>query len=246
MSKTRFHFTAACSAIALCASVAGANATVYTSDGNINDFLNGTFATFSDFAAGDVGSPFTPTKSGLSMNGFRVYDGTATDPSLPTAGGNNFILATFSSPTSHIEVIPNIDHFGTAYDGYQYSIYGWNGSSFVPLYDTLTVAGAGEPFTIGTSTGTAPWLVNNVLTPSSVSNPNGDPGYEAFFSFGSAYSVYALGSSTEAINGGNVDQEFSAVLTGVPEPSTWAMMLVGFAGLGFAGFRQTRKSTRFA
>ena len=25
----------------------------------------------------------------------------------------------------------------------------------------------------------------------------------------------------------------------VPEPSTWAMMLVGLAGLGFAGFRRT-------
>jgi hypothetical protein len=29
--------------------------------------------------------------------------------------------------------------------------------------------------------------------------------------------------------------------SGVPEPSTWAMMLVGFAGLGFAGYRASRK-----
>ena len=29
---------------------------------------------------------------------------------------------------------------------------------------------------------------------------------------------------------------------GVPEPSTWAMMLIGFAGLGFAGWRSTRKT----
>jgi hypothetical protein len=28
----------------------------------------------------------------------------------------------------------------------------------------------------------------------------------------------------------------------VPEPSTWAMMLLGFAGLGFAGYRATRSS----
>jgi hypothetical protein len=28
---------------------------------------------------------------------------------------------------------------------------------------------------------------------------------------------------------------------GVPEPSTWAMMLIGFAGLGFAAYRR-RKS----
>jgi hypothetical protein len=27
----------------------------------------------------------------------------------------------------------------------------------------------------------------------------------------------------------------------VPEPSTWAMMLVGFAGVGFAGYRSTRR-----
>ena len=26
----------------------------------------------------------------------------------------------------------------------------------------------------------------------------------------------------------------------VPEPSTWAMMLLGFAGLGYAGYRRTR------
>jgi hypothetical protein len=32
---------------------------------------------------------------------------------------------------------------------------------------------------------------------------------------------------------------------GVPEPSTWAMMLLGFAGLGFA-FRQSRRRVSFA
>jgi PEP-CTERM motif len=26
-----------------------------------------------------------------------------------------------------------------------------------------------------------------------------------------------------------------------PEPSTWAMLTVGFAGLGFAGYRQVKK-----
>jgi hypothetical protein len=30
--------------------------------------------------------------------------------------------------------------------------------------------------------------------------------------------------------------------TGVPELSTWSMMLIGFAGLGFAGFRASRKN----
>jgi PEP-CTERM motif len=29
---------------------------------------------------------------------------------------------------------------------------------------------------------------------------------------------------------------------GIPEPSTWGMMLLGFAGLGFAGYRKSRQS----
>jgi len=32
----------------------------------------------------------------------------------------------------------------------------------------------------------------------------------------------------------------------VPEPSTWAMMLAGFAGLSFAGYRTSRKGASFA
>ncbi len=30
----------------------------------------------------------------------------------------------------------------------------------------------------------------------------------------------------------------------VPEPSTWAMMLIGFAGLGFAGYRRAKRAAR--
>jgi len=42
-------------------------------------------------------------------------------------------------------------------------------------------------------------------------------------------------------NSGNVlIASVSAEVPGVPEPSTWAMMLIGFAGLGFA-FRRSRR-----
>jgi hypothetical protein len=32
----------------------------------------------------------------------------------------------------------------------------------------------------------------------------------------------------------------------IPEPSTWATMLLGFAGLGFVGWRSSRKTVAFA
>ena len=35
-------------------------------------------------------------------------------------------------------------------------------------------------------------------------------------------------------------------LLGLPEPSTWAMMLLGFAGLGYAGLRAQRKRAALA
>ncbi len=40
----------------------------------------------------------------------------------------------------------------------------------------------------------------------------------------------------------NVSGVASVVTPTIPEPSTWAMMLLGFAGLGFAGYRQAAKA----
>ena len=41
-----------------------------------------------------------------------------------------------------------------------------------------------------------------------------------------------------AANGSTIGFE-----TTVPEPSTWALMLLGFAGLGILGYRKVRQGT---
>jgi hypothetical protein len=56
-----------------------------------------------------------------------------------------------------------------------------------------------------------------------------------------AYSISLFpGADGQAFGSG---QGFSA---GVPEPSTWAMMLLGFAGLGFAGYRNIKAKALFS
>jgi hypothetical protein len=69
------------------------------------------------------------------------------------------------------------------------------------------------------------------------------PGTETFFTAaGSGIVTINVGTSNDAggfgLGGGSVST--------VPEPSTWAMMALGFAGLGFAGYRKAKASAAFA
>ena len=53
--------------------------------------------------------------------------------------------------------------------------------------------------------------------------------------------LYSLTLGEYSLNRGPNSPLFFAELT-VPEPSTWAMMILGFASLGFAGYRVSRKA----
>jgi hypothetical protein len=52
--------------------------------------------------------------------------------------------------------------------------------------------------------------------------------------------VYDLNNPSNGIPDNPNSNLFSASLTAVPEPSTWAMMVLGFAGIGIAGLRSLR------
>jgi len=74
------------------------------------------------------------------------------------------------------------------------------------------------------------------------------PGGEGSFSF-APFATQSPGQynfSIQAETGNDTangfNWEWDINVTSVPEPSAWAMMLIGFAGLGFAGCRASRKS----
>jgi hypothetical protein len=238
-----------CGIVGACSGTA--DATLYTNDGNLVDFTApvtayATFSNYSDWDGGATGPTYTPTAASVGVGG-RVWDGGSV-AGLPTT--NDWILATFSSAVSQLLVFPNIDHYGFGDDAYNYSIYGSNnGTTWIPLYDTISVNGSGPRFTIGNYTGTAPLQVNNVLPSGCPTGSDsggvvtgvggcggyGAVGYEAYFDFSGAYSEYALGPSTAALTAGEDDEpELSAVGTltaGVPGPTAGA----GLPGLVLAG-----------
>jgi len=68
----------------------------------------------------------------------------------------------------------------------------------------------------------------------------------AFTLAGSTPVRFFTPDSYYADNFGGVSLDVSPVTSDIPEPSTWAMLLLGFAGLGFAGYRKARKGPTFA
>jgi hypothetical protein len=88
-------------------------------------------------------------------------------------------------------------------------------------------------------------ISNNTGTlPSSITTP-----FVYAVSFGDTASGYFSfsGPTSETIHANlatlAISNHIRAVESAVPEPSTWAMMLLGFAGVGFIGYRRSRKST---
>jgi hypothetical protein len=61
-----------------------------------------------------------------------------------------------------------------------------------------------------------------------------------FFSVSGSFTSVLVTSPDFVLNLNNV------TYSTIPEASTWAMLLLGFAGLGFAGYRKTNGAARFA
>lgn len=103
-----------------------------------------------------------------------------------------------------------------------YSLYIWNGSSFV--FDTKLAANSVFDFAAG---GVSAFEVRGI-DPALGLDPANPTAFVTDLTFNGA---------------GNFNGTMTPLtITGIPEPSTWAMLLLGFAGLGFVGYRRANRN----
>ncbi len=69
----------------------------------------------------------------------------------------------------------------------------------------------------------------------------GNSGVSDYVNFAGKFDEVTFSATEAAFEVDNL-----AIAGAVPEPATWALMLAGFAGLGFAGYRQTKRSGNLA
>ena len=103
-------------------------------------------------------------------------------------------------------------------------------------YNTISFGGPGAVSYTGDQLALATGAIDNGDQQSGSSNGLFE------FSFDAPVTSVTFSSGVNALEVAGV-----SVSSAVPEPSTWAMMLLGFAGLGYAAYRKTKNErTAFA
>jgi PEP-CTERM motif len=141
--------------------------------------------------------------------------------------------------------------------------YSWYPNGGGTGYDEITLTGGGSFTSVQLLVGSGWWydggqldyeLLNGATVVSSGdvgTLPDAYSGYATFTFGGGPWTALELqGPLTSTFSPSNYEALAIASITigtgSVPEPSTWAMMLLGFAGLGYAGYRRARVKTQSA
>lgn len=180
---------------------------------------NATTAVFTfQSPAGDNGTSATYTNNGLQIVASAFGPGS---PHLfdKTAGGDESGVGLTNDPSTDDEITVG---------------------SFIQIDTNLLPAGTLDSFIMGSTTTPDTWKVFGTNTAGTLSGatsllgPTTDESVSHSLTSGFRYYDFTAGA-------GNVLLTSFTAVTAVPEPATWAMMLVGVAGLG-AGLRMSRRS----
>lgn len=213
---------------------------------NKSNILAGLLASAALLMSASANASVWLTTGGTSVSGVgqissltpTTYDMSATiptftgDPVLLATGDTSTSAAPYNDATQYVSVGSVVTPGTTgmvlpAGPAVQYIGLYWGS---IDNYNTITITDAGGN-TTAINSSTFP-----ILDPA-----NGDRGLagSAYVNIFDSFAITGVtfSSSQKAFEFDNV-----ALAGAVPEASTWAMMILGFLGLGFLGYRKTRSS----
>lgn len=209
--------------------------------------VSGAIFTCTDNAACDT-NPLTGvlqvangTLNGVTINGsIQTSTGTPANPGPDTLNTSSLSIVNTTNTTKTIEVLVSDTDFTGPVTSFRTAGSGvWQGAINSAILmrwfdDPNNGQGADTPADtpgnlIDSFTNTAALIVDSFSHDGA--GPISDKGP---FSM-TEQSIFTLTPFGQLVNRGQTEIKLA-----VPEPSTWAMMLLGFAGLGYAGFRKAR------
>ena len=204
---------------------------------------------------------YAPSSVTLTVGG-TTYSVATYNPSIPMTGGPGLTVAIFDDTTAFSPKPPPLSPFSHFAAGFIQNpladgagiVGDWTDLSpgyTIPNLVTTTYP-ASDFYGVGFSSGPCPPPGSG---PGGVCMPGEPPrkivpipldGGTYLLTLTSFYDLNNPSNSTDDPTNGpfpnpiSSDLFFSAQLTAIPEPSTWALLLFGFAGLGMAGLRRLR------
>jgi hypothetical protein len=197
---------------------------------------------------GTNGGAITQVKSGVATTGpsfigsygtFHITDATGLDVGTPTSPnfGSNILVATGAQTASHTITIyvtetgitgglPTTFNVGLTAN---FLSAGWTAT------ETVYENNNNSKFGTTTSLFSSPFTATNTAEST---NGTDKVTTDTPYSITEVYTITTAVSSTAA----KAQLTESTFTTVIPEPSTWAMMVLGFIGLGYAAFRRNSKA----
>jgi len=202
----------------------GINSTYPSGFAFINGFYDG--GTSSDGTTGpNYGITFSPNAQAICLNSTTVVCSNTSKGGLGPANSREGALFFLSGSSTFMDIPAG---FTTGFS-----------FNYVSVSDVAVWSGVD---------GTGSLLATINLSPDSGSCPGYSAAFCPFSPIGVAFS--GTGKSIEFAGVANEivfdDVTFGSVTPGVPEPATWAMMMLGLAGLGLAGRRRAKSSVALA
>jgi hypothetical protein len=117
-------------------------------------------------------------------------------------------------------------------------------TSILATTGSVSILGDMLGLNFGTVTLSAYDYLGNLL--GTVSDTDHYSGATLAVNFAGIHSVRFSGSATNTVGFDNFTFGELTAVNAVPEPSTWAMMILGFAGLGFMAYRRKRDESALA